>query len=363
MTGGRGLRHFHAVILAGGRGTRFWPRSRRGLPKQLLPVVGNTSLLRQTADRLKTLVPPERLWVLTNESLRGKVVRALPDVPRRQVIAEPVQRNTAPAIGLAARLLLEHDPDAVMGIFPSDHFISRERLFRTVVRRAVRAADEDRLIVLGIPPRGPETGYGYIRFPKGLKAGGADPVKVQKFEEKPSPARAKRFVKAGNYYWNAGMFIWRASAINESIDTFMPATARVLSSLAPLASRGFTASLRRNYRNCDDTSIDYGVLEHAKNIVGFACPDFGWSDVGSWNAVYELLRREQHLSVSRTELRELGSSANYVEAPGKLTALIGVKDLIVVDTPDALLICSRAEAQKVSQLVKDLEATKRDALL
>ncbi|MDA1315666.1 MAG: sugar phosphate nucleotidyltransferase [Acidobacteria bacterium] len=364
MTSGQGLRHFHAVILAGGRGTRFWPRSRRRLPKQLLPVVGTTSLLRQTVERLSALVPPERIWVLTSETLRRRVVRELPDVPRRQVIAEPVQRNTGPAIGLAARLLLEQDPAAVMGVFPSDHFIERQGIFREVVRRAVReAADGGRLIVLGIPPRSPETGYGYIRFPKGVTVGGADPLKVEKFEEKPGLMRAKRFVKAGNYYWNAGMFIWRAAAIQEAIETFMPSTAQALARLAPLASRGFTASLRRHYALCDDKSIDYGVLEHAKNIAGFACPPFGWNDVGGWDAVYELLRGKHQLSVSRSELRELESFGNFVDAPGKLTALIGVKDLIVVDTPDALLICSRGEAQRVSQLVKDLEAAKRDALL
>ena len=363
MTPRRRLPHFHAVILAGGRGTRFWPRSRRQLPKQLLPVVGKASLLRQTADRLRALVPPERLWVLTSETLRPRVVRELPEVPRRQVIAEPVQRNTGPAIGLAARLLAEQDPEAVMGVFPSDHFISRETVFRKVVRRAVRAARGNHLIVLGIPPRGPETGYGYIRFPKGVEAGASDPLPVRKFEEKPELARAKQFVKAGNYYWNAGMFIWRATAISEAVENFMPLTAAALSQLVPLSSRGFTASLRRRYGACENESIDYAVLEHAKNIMGFACPEFGWNDVGGWDAVFELLQKNSQSSVSRTELSEVEAEGNYVDAPGKLTALVGVKDLIVIDTPDALLVCARDKAQKVSEIVKKLEASKRDDLL
>ena len=363
MTSARDLSHFHGVILAGGRGTRFWPRSRRSLPKQLLSVGGDRSLLRQTAERLKGFVPPERLWVLTSEALRKKVLRELPDVPRGQVIAEPVPRNTGPAIGLAARLLLQRDPDAVMGVFPSDHFINGEAAFRKVLQRAVRAVDEERLIVLGIPPRGPETAYGYIRFPEGVKAGTADLLPVVQFEEKPPAAKARRFVQAGNYFWNAGMFVWRAGAITAAITKFMPRTCEALSRLAPLASRGFTASLRRHYGDCDNQSIDYGVLEHAKNVHGFACPDFGWNDVGSWEAVYQLLREKGQRSVGRTPIHEIDSHGNYVEAPGKLSALVGVKNLIVVDTPDALLVCSRQHAQRVSDLVKELEAGKRDDLL
>lgn len=363
MSSKRDLSHFHGVILAGGRGTRFWPRSRRALPKQLLPVVGDQSLIRQTAERLKGLVPAERLWVLTSETLRKKVIQELPEVPRRQVIAEPVQRNTGPAIGLAARLLQERDPDSVMGVFPSDHFIEREATFRRVLRRAVQAAAcDDRLVVLGIPPRGPETGYGYIRLPKGAKAGAAEPLSVVKFEEKPPLAKAKRFFKAGNYFWNAGMFVWRAQAIGDAIEELMPRTAEALSRLAPLSSRRFTGSLRAYYGDCENQSIDYGVLEHAKNIVGFACPEFGWNDVGSWEAVYRLLRKQHQGNVSRTAVQQIDSQGNYVEAPGKLAALIGVENLIVVDTPDALLICSREHAQNVSTLVKKLEAQREDLL-
>jgi mannose-1-phosphate guanylyltransferase len=268
------------------------------LPKQLLPVVGQHSLIRQTAERLKKLVPAERLWVLTSETLRKKVIQELPEVPRRQVIAEPVQRNTGPAIGLAARLLQERDPDAVMGVL-----------------------------------------------------------------EKPPLPRAKRFVKAGNYFWNAGMFVWRARVIGNAIEELMPQTSEALSRLAPLSSRRFTGSLRAYYGDCDNESIDYGVLEQAKNIVGFACPEFGWNDVGSWEAVYQLLRKPHQGSVSRTAVHQIDSQGNYVEAPGKLAALVGVKDLIVVDTPDALLICSREHAQRVSTLVKELETADRDDLL
>jgi mannose-1-phosphate guanylyltransferase len=354
---------FHAVILAGGRGTRFWPRSRKRLPKQFLPVIGNRSLIQQTAERLSALAPPERLWVLTNEVLRLQALRQLPQIPRAQIIAEPVQRNTAPAIALAARLLLEQDPNAIMGVFPSDHYIANPAVFLRVLRRAVQAAEQDRLVVLGIPPRWPETGYGYIEFPVGTQSRGAKPAPVVRFREKPNLRTARRFVQAGNFYWNSGMFVWRARVILEAIERFMPATAGVLERLVPLADRTFRRSLAENYAACDDISIDYGVLERAKNIVGFPCPDFGWNDVGSWDAVYNLMPRDNQGNVSRSPIVVQRSGGSYVDAPGKLVALVGVKDLIVVDAADALLICHRSEAQKVSALVKLLEAEGLEGLL
>ena len=356
-------RHFHAVILAGGRGTRFWPSSRADLPKQLLPVVGESSLLQQTAARLERLAPPERLWVLTSDRLRGRVRQQLPQVPPRQIIAEPVQRNSGPAIALAARVLAEQDPDAVMGVFPADHFIARPAVFATVIKRGIKAATEDELIVLGIPPRHPETGYGYIKFPKGVKVGDPRPSRVVKFEEKPPQAKARRFVRAGNYSWNSGMFVWQARAITKAVAEYLPRTAAALAKVAPLSSRKFASSLRKQYPLCDNRSIDYGVLEHAKNIVAFACSEFGWNDVGSWQAVYELGHADRAGNVTSGDVLQLDARGNYVDARAKPVALVGVRDLVVVDTPDALLVCSRDAAQDVSSLVKRLEKMGRDDLL
>ena len=354
---------FHAVILAGGRGTRFWPRSRTKTPKQLLPFHGSLSLLQETVIRLAPLIPPERIWVLTNDILAPAIRRQLPTVPRHQVIAEPVQRNTAPAIALAARLILQQDPSAVMGVFPSDHLIAKPKPFLQVLSRAVRAAQDDALVVLGLEPRWAETGYGYIEFPKGTKPGGAAAVAVKRFREKPDKATATRFVKAGRFFWNSGMFVWKAETIDRAIASLLPKTAAALSTLPSVRSRAFRAKLRRAYPQCDNISIDYGVLEHAANIVGFPCKDFGWNDIGSWQAAYELGTKNVAGNVAHSPIEALDATGNYVDAAGKFVALVGVHDLVVVDTPDALLICPRSEAQKISALVKALELAGWDALL
>ncbi len=355
--------HFYAVILAGGRGTRFWPRSRKRLPKQLLPVLAERSMIQQTVDRLRALVPPERIWVFTNEILRLQVIRQLPEVPRHQIIAEPLQRNTGPAIALAARLIGAQDPRAVIGVFPSDHLIAKDATFLRVLRRGVRAAARENLVVLGIPPRWPETGYGYIEYPRGSRPGAANPLPVIRFREKPDARTAKRFVKAGNFYWNSGMFVWQAQVIGEAVARFMPQTAKAISKIGPSSARSFRRSLAEHYPLCEDLSIDYGVLERAGNIVGFACPDFGWNDVGSWDALYNLLPKDGQDNVARSPVIFEEANGAYVDAPGKLVALINVQDLVVVDTPDALLICSRKDTQKVSALVKALEKEGLDALL
>ena len=356
-------RHHYGLILSGGRGTRFWPRSRKRSAKQVLNVVGERSLIQATVERLAPVIAPERMWVLTNEFLREAIVRQLPEIPRKQVLAEPMQRNTAPAIGLAAHILHGIDRDAVMGVFPSDHVIGDPAGYRAVLRAAFAGAAAGKLMVVGIRPRWAETGYGYIEFPRGASAG-AEPLVVRAFHEKPLLPKAKRYVAAGNFYWNSGMFFWRADELLAQLRRHLPRTATILASLPRFGARPFMAKLKQAFPLCDNISIDYAVMEKAANVSGIAAADFGWNDVGSWNAVYELLTRDSHGNVSAEDSVLLDAHNNFVDARrGKVVALLGVKDLIVVDTPDALLVAGRGRAQQVGEIVKALEQRNRHDLL
>jgi mannose-1-phosphate guanylyltransferase len=355
--------HYYGLILAGGRGTRFWPRSRKRHAKQVLNVFGERSLIQGTVDRLAPLIAPERLWVLTSRDLRDAIVSQLPEIPRSQVLAEPAQRNTAPAIGLAAQILSFEDPKAVMGVFPADHLVAKPSAFRKVLRAAFRGAEADRLMVVGIQPRWPETGYGYIEFPRDVAAGSSAAVPVRRFHEKPPLARARRYLASGNFYWNSGMFFWRPGVLLESLRRHLPRTATVLAALPRFGARKFAGALGRVFPLCENISIDFAVMEKAKNVSGIAAADFGWSDVGSWNAVYELLPRDGCGNAVAPESICLDAHNNFVDARGKTVALVGVKDLIVVDTPDALLVADRARAQQVGDVVKALERQKREELL
>lgn len=355
--------NYYGLILAGGRGTRFWPRSRRAHAKQVLRFWGGRSLIQQTVDRLRPVLPPERLWILTNNHLRGEIVRQLPEVPKNQILAEPAQRNTAPTIGLAAHILASIDSDAVMGVFPADHRIAKPGEYLKFVRPAFQAAARGRMVVLGIQPRWPETGYGYIEFPPGVQAGSREPQAVLQFREKPDRETAIRYLQAGNFYWNAGMFFWKAAVLLDALREFLPRTATLLASLPEFRNRRFASKVKQVFPHCENISIDYAVLEKARNAAGFATSDFGWSDVGSWNAVYELLPRDADGNVFRAEALAESSSGNYVDAEGKLVALLGVQDLVIVDTPDALLVAGRSRAQQVGELVKKLEKRGRDDLL
>ncbi len=328
----------------------------------MLSVLSERSLIQATVDRLAPVIAPERLWVLTSEALRDTISRQLPEIPKQQVIAEPLQRNTAPAIGLIAHVLSSIDPDAVMGVFPSDHVIGETNGFQAVVRAALRGAAAGHIMVVGIRPRWAETGYGYIEFPRGSRAG-VRPLPVRRFHEKPELAKARRYLAAGNYYWNSGMFFWRTRVLLDELRRHLPRTAAVLASLPAWGARNFPTHLKQAFPLCDNISIDFAVLEKAAKVSGIAAGDFGWNDVGSWNAVYELMERDAAGNALANESVCLDAHNNFVDARGKLVALVGVENLIVVDTPDALLVADRSRAQQVGDVVKALEKRRRDDLL
>ncbi|MGA2435193.1 MAG: sugar phosphate nucleotidyltransferase [Bryobacteraceae bacterium] len=356
--------NYYGMIMAGGRGTRFWPRSRKRHAKQVLNVTGSRTLIQGTVDRLCPVIPPERLWVITNEFLRDEIVRQLPEIPKRQIVAEPAQRNTAPCNGLAAHILHSLDPEAVIGVFPADHVLRKPASFRKLLLPAYRAAERGSLVVLGIQPRWPETGYGYVEFPKGTRPEKAAALPVRGFREKPGLAAAKRFVKAGNFYWNSGMFFWRADAYLEAMRKYLPKTATLLASLPAFSSRAFARHMQEVYPLCENVSVDYAVMEKAANVVGIAAgAEIEWNDVGSWHAVYELLAHDESGNAGNSGLLAIDSSGNYVDARGKLVALLGIENLVIVDTHDALLVAVRERAQEVGEIVKLLEARKRHELL
>ncbi len=354
--------HRYGLIMAGGRGTRFWPRSRRNRAKQVLRFFGDRSLIQQTFDRLAPVIAPERMWVMTNRFLQAEIRRQLPRVPPDQIIAEPSQRNTAPCIALAAHMVAQRDPGAVLGVFPADHLVLMEARFRRYVKAAFQAAEANSVVVLGIQPRWPETGYGYIEFPKNVAPGEMNAVPVASFREKPDRKTANRFLRRGNFFWNAGMFFWRASTVLELVRRHQPKTATLLAGLPAFGSTAFPRKLAAAYPLCDNISVDYAILERADGVAGIAVDDIGWSDVGSWEAVYELAGKDSDGNACRGELVSADSHGNFVDAK-KLVALVGVENLAIIDTPDALLIAARDRTQDVSEIVKTLETRRRHDLI
>jgi len=362
----------HAVILAGGRGTRFWPRSRTRTPKQLLNIIGKTTMFEQTLARLQPLVPAKNIWTVTNAEQAVALGKQLPVPAKKRLLTEPVGRNTAAAIALAA-IHIRHaaDGDAVMAVLPADHHIAKLDRFRNIVNAALHLVrDSARMIVLGIPPTRPETGFGYIeRMGEPVDVQGFPVFAVRRFTEKPELSVAKEYLASGLYQWNAGMFFWRVSTFMDALKSYLPRTHQILESLSShIGKRSYEANLKRAYPQLENISVDYAILERATRETAdpavFVIPgEIGWSDIGSWNAVYELLAEHPGANIFAGPGQSLDAEGNFLWSPHKFVAAIGVRDLIVVDTPDALLICPRDRAQDVGKIVKALEERKRENLL
>ena len=360
-----------AVLLAGGRGTRFWPRSRMRTPKQFLNIVGNHSMLCQTAERLHPLFTRRNLWAVTNLEQAAQVRRELPRVPASHVLAEPLGRNTAAAIGLAAIHLAHEHGDAVMAVLPADSYIADVPRYRAVLRAALELArTEGNLVVLGIPPARPETGYGYIERGTAIaRAHGARAFRVKRFTEKPELPQARKYLASGKYLWNAGMFFWRVSTFLANLEKFLPRTHAALREIArTIGTRKYPATLRRIYPRLENISVDFAVMEPATRTSGaksiYVLPaKVGWSDIGSWAAVYELLAPKPGTNVSAGASFTIDAEGNFFWSPRKFVAAIGVRDLVLVETDDAVLMCPRDRSQDVGKIVKWLEQKRKKELL
>jgi len=365
---------FRPIILAGGSGTRFWPRSRKARAKQVLALDGERTMIQRTVDRLRPLANPDDVWVITNDLLSDTICGQLDVVPDEQVVCEPAARNTAPAAGLAAFLIERANPDAVLGMFPADHVISNEPDFIAVIEKAIRiAAAGENMVVLGVTPTRAETGYGYIETGESTNEG---IVRVRRFTEKPNQERAEEFVSAGNYHWNSGIFVWSARTLANAVREHLPEMAPLLEQIAAAyGTPQFREVFAEIYPRCENISVDYAILEprsakgeHRSNL--YCLPaNFGWNDLGSWAALFE---HQHDLKSNLDERGNVSESAgslaldardNYVYSPNKFVALVGVKDLVVVETDDAMLITTRHHSQDVGKIVKELAARGRKDLI
>ncbi len=352
----------YAVIMAGGVGSRFWPRSKSKKPKQLLKIFGDNTLIQNTVARLNGLVENERVFVITNKDQVKQIRKQIPHIPEENIIAEPFGKNTAACIGLGAVLVGHKNEDAVMLTLPADHLILDVEAFQKVMKKAAEFAYESKgLVTIGITPTRPETGYGYIQYID-------EPVKeniykVRTFAEKPNLSTAKRFLKSGDFLWNSGMFIWRADAILDEIKIHLHDLYEGLVKIQKsVGKKDFDETLVNVYGQLRNISIDYGVMEKSKKVY-LTKADFNWSDVGSWEEVYQLSEKDNNGNAAVGKVYTDKTYSSYIYSPKKFTALIGVENLIVINTKDALLVCNRENAQDVKKVVDYLKMNKETKLL
>lgn len=353
------------VLMAGGKGERFWPKSRTNLPKQFLNISGNKSMIQQSIERLVKLIDITRVFVVTNELYAELIKAQVPHLPHDNIIIEPVGRNTAPCIGLASIIIEEKFPDSTMIVLPSDHIIENEEGFIKILKAGIEVAQDNKsLVTLGIKPSYPETGYGYIESTQDKSyINDLEVFKVNKFVEKPDMESAKKYLDSGNFYWNSGIFIWRTEVIRNYFKILMPEVHDILETM----KSGFSYSNRNEiikgeFIKMPDQSIDYGIMEKVHDIFVIPCV-FGWDDVGSWTALERINDLDEHGNVIKGNILNLDTKRCIIESNGKLIATLGIEDLIIVDTEDVTLICAKDKAQEVKTLLKELRMQKLEQYL
>lgn len=351
----------YAVIMAGGSGTRFWPKSTKALPKQFLNLFGKGTMIQNTANRIKDIIPQERIMVVTNDSYVSIVKEQLPKVPADNIVGEPIAKNTAPCVAIAAELLYKKDPDAVMVVLPADHHITEPEAFNTYLKSAVAKAESgDHLVTIGINPDRPETGFGYIHADssseESFEANVVHPVKA--FTEKPDLPTAEKFLESGDYFWNSGMFVWKAETVLNEIEQHLPSMYEEVKAASPeFYTDMHEAAVNDFYHACESISIDYGIMENSKSV--YVVPgEFGWNDVGSWTAVYDLADKDKLGNAVQTMFATFAGAENNLVFSNseKMISLVGVENVAVVETEDAILVCDLNSAQGVKQIVEQLKA-------
>lgn len=356
--------NLHAVIPAGGSGTRLWPASRASRPKFLLPLPGPRTMLQDTVDRLTPIIPAENILVITGGAHAATVARQLPELPDANIIVEPGARGTGPAIGLGAALIARKDPEAIMGSFAADHYVTEPRVFQKAVAAATRVATEGYLVTLGIKPSYPETGYGYIK--SGAKItddGDFDIHEVDEFKEKPDLATAESYVQSGQYLWNASMFIWRASTLLDEMRTLLPDLYEVLIEIAAHWDTPRQAAIIEElWPSLHDVTIDHGIMEKAERVAVVPV-EFGWTDLGDWHSLADVLAstENENVALGATHIAE-DTRSTLVFGQGRTIATLGVNNLVIVDTDDVVLVCDRSRAQDVRKIVQRLKDNHQDEL-
>lgn len=352
-----------ALIMAGGRGERFWPRSRKNMPKQFLTLTDDgKSMIQLTVERILPLIEPEDIFIATNREYRTLVREQLPNLPEENILCEPVGRNTAPCIGLGAVHMAAKYGDAMMIVLPSDHLIKYNTIFLNTLEDACTVAEQgDNLVTLGIPPDSPETGYGYIKFQPETALGRA--YAVERFVEKPDLETAKEYLASEQYLWNSGMFVWKVSTILENLDRHLPRLKEGLDRIgAALGTESAAQVLEREFQAFSSESIDYGIMEKAEHIY-ILTGAFGWDDVGSWLAVSRIKKSNEFGNVVSGNVVTVDTRNTIIQGGGKLIAAVGLENMIVVDTEDALLICGKDSAGEIKRVLENLKICNRTEYL
>jgi len=344
----------YAVILAGGSGTRFWPVSRKSNPKQFLAVTSKLSLLQETVKRIQSKVVSNNIIIVTSARYKTLVSKQLSKykIPSGNILLEPSRKNTAPAICWAASKIYAKNKNGIMMVLPSDHLISKKKNFLSVINKAIQLSTMEQLVTIAIKPTRPETGYGYLKTSKKKSY-----VKVDKFTEKPSLRKAERFIKSKNYFWNSGMYVWKVDTLLDVYKQKLPKVYR------PFNQGHSQAHIKKIWKTLPNISVDYGILEKASNVAAVEAKDIGWSDLGSWESMFDVIKKDRAGNAIKGNVLNVGTKDSLVWGTKRLTVVVGLKDIIVIETKDALLICHKNQAQHVKEVVSYLQKSNSTHLL